>query len=383
MDFELNEEQEILKNTARDFMQREVIPIAGEYDKNKKFPPRELIKKMIPIGYIGTVVPEEYGGHGGDYLCYFILVEELAKAWPSLRTIITTVEAVINMIFNEGSEEQKRRFLPNLLSARVLSFVGITEPNVGSDAGSIETKAVLDGDYFVINGTKILITNGSMADLGLVFCSTDKRKGPKGISALVVEKEISPYQARDIEKMGMDASVLSEIVFEDCHVPKANMLGRDGEGLKIALSLLGVGRCVVAFSVVGVAEACIEACIKYAKERRQFGKPIGSFQLVQEMIVEMVVETEAARLLAFKAGTMVNQGKRCVKEASIAKLYSSEAALRVAHKAIQIHGGYGYTREFPVERFYRDIRHLTMAEGTSEIQKLIIGREIIGISAFV
>jgi len=382
MDFDLTEEQRILRDTARNFIDREVIPIAEQYDKEKKFPPRELIKKMIPLGYLGSVIPEAYGGRGGEYLSYFILVEELARGWPSLRTILTTTEGAANMIYKAGTEEQRRRFLPDLLSADKLAFVGITEPDVGSDASSLQTKAVRNGDFFLINGTKILITNGSMADLGLVFCSTDREKGARGISTFVVEEAVSHYHARDIEKMGMDASVLSEIIFEDCKVPENNLIGKEGDGLKMALSLLNVGRCVVSFSVIGVAQACIEATIKYAHERVQFGKPIGSYQLVQEMIVDMVMETEAARLLSFNAGLLVNQGVRCNKEASIAKFYSTEAALRVVQKAIQIHGGYGYTKEFPIERYYRDIRHLTMAEGTSEIQKLIIGREVTGISAF-
>ncbi len=383
MDFELTQEQIILKNTAREFMEKEVIPIAAEYDRKKMFPPRELIKKLVPLGYIGCVVPEEYGGHGADYLSYFILVEELARAWGSLRTILTVDEGVINMIYTFGTEEQRKKFLPSLLCADKLAFIAITEPNVGSDVSSIETRAQKSGDFYIVNGTKILITNGSRADLGLLYCSTDRSKGRKGISTLIVEKEVSPYETRDIDKMGMDSSVLSELVFEDCKIPVENLLGKEGEGLKLAMSFLNVGRCVVSFSVIGIAQAAIDASIRYAKERKQFGRLIGSFQLIQEHIVDMVVELEAARLLAFKAGVLVNKGIQCNKEASIAKLYATEAALRITNRAIQVHGGYGYTKEFPLERYYRDVRHLTMAEGTSEIQKLIIGREILGISAFV
>ncbi|HID94608.1 MAG TPA: acyl-CoA dehydrogenase [Candidatus Latescibacteria bacterium] len=383
MDFELTEDQKILKDNVRRFMEKEIIPLVPEYEDKQEVPPRSLIKKLLPFGYIGAMIPEEYGGFGADLVTFCILVEELARAWGSLRTIITVDNMVTTMIYKFGTDDQKERFLPRLLSMDYIAAFGLTEPNVGSDASSVETKAVKDGDYYIINGTKTLITNGSIADLVCVYASTDRSKKGKGISAFLVEKDKSPFKASNIPKMGLHSSVLSELVFEDCRVPKENLLGKEGEGLKLALSGLNVGRCVVTFGVVGIGQACLEACIRYAKERYQFGRPIGSFQLVQAMIADMAMELDAARLLGYRAASMVDQGKRCDREASFAKLFATEAVVRIADRAIQVHGGYGYTREFPVERYFRDVRHLTMAEGTSEIQRLIIGRDLLGISAFV
>lgn len=382
MDFDLMEEQIALQKTVRKFLEAEVIPLVDEYEEKEQFPPRELVKKLVPFGYFGGLLPEELGGLGLDYVSYFILIEELARAWSSLRTVLTTNNMVLTNIARNGTEEQKKRFLEPMLRADKIAFFGLTEPNVGSDAASVETRAVLDGDDYVLNGTKTLITHGSLAEIGLVFATTDRSLGAKGISAFIVEKDACRYTARNIKKMGMRASALSELTFEDCRVPRENLLGRPGEGLKMALSMLNVGRCNVAFAVIGVAQACIEASIRYAQERTQFGRPIGGFQLIQGLIAEMVMENDAARLLGYRAAHLLQKGTPCVKEASMAKLFATEAALRTASNAIQIHGGYGYTREFPVERYYRDIRHLTMAEGTSQIQKLMIGREVLGISAF-
>ena len=383
MDFELSEDQKILKDNVRRFMDKEIIPFVPEYEDQRKVPPRSLMKKLLPFGYIGSTLPEEHGGFGSDLFTFCILVEELARAWGSLRTIITVDNMVTTMIYKYGTEEQREKFLPLLTTLDYIAAFGLTEPNVGSDASSVETTAVKDGDDYILNGTKTLITNGSIADLVCVYASTDRSKKGKGVSAFLVEKKESPFKASDIPKMGLRCSVLSELVFEDCRVPKENMLGGEGNGLKLALSGLNTGRCVVTFGVVGVGQACLEACIKYAKERYQFGRAIGSFQLVQAMIAEMAMELDAARLMGYRAASMVDQGKRCDREASFAKLFATEAVVHIADRAIQVHGGYGYTEEFPVERYYRDVRHLTMAEGTSEIQRLIIGRDILGISAFV
>jgi len=296
--------------------------------------------------------------------------------------MVTVSNLVTSLIYKFGTEEQRTQFLRRLINFDYLGAFALTEPNVGSDAGSVETTATRSGDNYVLNGTKTLITNGSIADVICVFATVDRQKGTKGITAFLVEKDKATYQTSDIPKMGMHSSVISEIVFEDCRIPASNRLGSEGEGLKIALSGLNVGRCIVAFAVIGLAQACVDAAIRYAKERTQFGRPIGGFQLIQATIADMAMELDAARLLAFRAASMIDRGIKCTLEASFAKLYATEAALRIASKAIQVHGGYGYTQEYLVERYYRDARHLTMAEGTSEIQRLIIGRELLGLSAF-
>lgn len=382
MDFELTEEQRILKETLRKFMDREIIPLSNEYERERKIITRDILKKLVPFGYVGAEIPEEYGGFGLDTVSYCLMVEELGRAWGALRTMVTVSNLVAAIIYKFGTEEQRTRFLRPLILFDYLGAFALTEPNVGSDAGSVETTATRSGDNYVLNGTKTLITNGSIADVICVFATVDRQKGTKGITAFLVEKDKATYQTSDIPKMGMHSSVISEIVFEDCRIPASNRLGREGEGLKIALSGLNVGRCIVAFAVIGLAQACVDAAIRYAKERTQFGRPIGGFQLIQATIADMAMELDAARLLAFRAASMIDRGIKCTLEASFAKLYATEAALRIASKAIQVHGGYGYTQEYLVERYYRDARHLTMAEGTSEIQRLIIGRELLGLSAF-
>ena len=383
MDFELTEEQKILKDTLRKFMDKEIIPLANEYEEERKIITREIVKKLQSFGYVGATIPEEYGGFGLDTLSYCIMVEELGRAWGALRTMMTISSLIASIIYEFGTEEIKKKFLGPLVSLDHLGAFALTEPNVGSNAGAVETKAVRDGDSYLLSGTKTLITNGSTADIICVFASVDRTKKAKGIAAFLVEKDKAEFSATNIPKMGMHSSVLSELVFEDCRIPASNMLGEEGMGLKIALSGLNLGRCTVAFAVIGLAQACLDAAIRYAKERNQFGRPIGRFQLIQEKIADMVMELDAARLLAFRAASMIDKGANCIKEASIAKLYATEAVLRIATKAAQVHGGYGYTQEYLVERYYRDARHLTMAEGTSEIQRLIIGREILGLSAFV
>ena len=383
MDFELTDEQRILKDTLHKFMNNEIIPIANEYENERKLVTKDIYKKLEQFGYIGATIPEEYGGFGVDNISYCIMVEELGRAWGALRSMMTVSSLVTTIIYKFGSEEIRKRLIPPLTSLDYLGAFGLTEPNVGSDAGSVEATAVRDGDEYIINGTKTMITNGSIADVIIVMASVDRSKKAKGVTAFLVEKENSEYKSSNIQKMGMHSSVLSELVFEDCRIPASNILGEEGKGLKIALSGLNLGRCIVAFAVIGLARACLEAAIEYAKGRTQFGKPIGKFQLVQEKIANMAMELDAARLLAFRAASMIDKGINCVKESSFAKLYATEAVLRIASQTIQIHGGYGYTQEFLVERYYRDARHLTMAEGTSEIQRLIIGRELLGMSAIV
>jgi len=381
MDFELTEEQKILQDTVKKFMDNEVAPIVEECEKKKEMP-RDLIKKLIPLGYVGALVPPEYGGLGLDYISLRILMEEAGRTWGALRIMANgPLNLIPYTICVNGTEEQKKRFIPSLLSADKTAFLAITEPNVGSDASGVETRADLKNDHYLLNGTKMWVTNGSTADIGIVFASLDKSKGPKGITAFIVDKEETPYSATDIEKMFGHAMVASELVFEDARVPKENMFGPEGQGLKIALTTLNEGRHNVAMGSVGIAQACINASVKYAKERKQFGKPIGSFQLVQKLIVEMVADTMASRLLGYQAAKCLDTGGRCDRYCSVAKLFACEAAFKTASNALQVHGGYGYSKEFPIERYFRDARGAMIPEGTTEIQTLIIGRDVLGMSA--
>ena len=381
MDFELTEEQKILQDTVKKFMDNEVAPIVEECEKKKEMP-RDLIKKLIPLGYVGALVPPEYGGLGLDYISLGILMEEAGRTWGALRIMANgPLNLIPYTICVNGTEEQKKRFIPSLLSADKTAFLAITEPNVGSDASGVETRADLKNDHYLLNGTKMWVTNGSTADIGIVFASLDKSKGPKGITDFIVDKEETPYSATDIEKMFGHAMVASELVFEDARVPKENMFGPEGQGLKIALTTLNEGRHNVAMGSVGIAQACINASVKYAKERKQFGKPIGSFQLVQKLIVEMVADTMASRLLGYQAAKCLDTGGRCDRYCSVAKLFACEAAFKTASNALQVHGGYGYSKEFPIERYFRDARGAMIPEGTTEIQTLIIGRDVLGMSA--
>jgi alkylation response protein AidB-like acyl-CoA dehydrogenase len=376
MDFELSEEQRLLRDNARRFLEREVAPLVADHERRGAFP-EALYPKLVEPGFVGATVPEAHGGHGLDLTSYLVLVEELAYCWGSLRSSVTTHNMVASIIAEFGSEEQRRRHLTGLVAGTTLGFFGLTEPNVGSDASGVECTAEPTGDAYRLSGTKIMITNGTIAGTGVVIARV-KDAGP---TALIVSREESRYEARTLEKMGNLATPLAELSFEDTLVPRANVIGEVGKGLRVALRGLAGGRCSVAFAAVGLARAALDAAIRYAKERRQFGKPIGGFQLVQEMIAEMANLTDAARLLSYRAAAALEAGGKGILESSQAKLFATEAGLRTAHLAIQIHGGYGYTREFPVERFYRDLRHLTLAEGTSQIQQLVIGRELLGIDA--
>ena len=382
MDFQLNEEQRILQKEVRRFLEKEIAPLVNEYEYDRKPLTKEIIKKLEPFGFTRAIVPEERGGLG-DFVSFFIMIEELSRVWGSLRALISATSNVAYIIAMRGTKEQREKFLPGLFSLDHQACFALTEPNVGSDASAVETTAERKGDHYLINGSKTLITGGSMADVVCLYATVDRSKRGKGITAFLVKKGESQFEASNIKKMGMHSSVLSELSFDDSRVPIENLLGEEGEGLKIALAGLNIGRVAISFSAVGIAQAALDAAISYCKKRVQFGKPIGGFQLVQEMIVDMAVKVDAARLLSLRAAELLNRGTECRREASFAKLFSTEMMMDVANKAIQVHGGYGYTEEFPVERYYRDGRHLTLAEGTSEIQKLIVGRDILGISAFV
>ena len=385
MDFGLSEEQRIIQDSVRKFLAKEIAPLVEEYERERKLIGKEIIKKLEPYGYASGLVPEEQGGLGLDYLTYGLMVEELSRAWASLRTLVTSSALATKLIARVGSVEQQAKFLPPLMAMDQIACFALTEPNVGSDTSALETKAQRDGDYYLLNGTKTLITGGSLAELVLVYAKVKDAGGGRGnggLTAFLVHRSESTFEARNIRKMGLHASPLSELAFVDCRVPAANRLGQEGEGQRIALSGLNAGRVNVTFAVVGLGQAALEASIRYAQERVQFGKTIAHFQLVQEMIVQMALKVDTARLLGMRAATLLDQGVDCRREASLAKLYATEAMLEVCNQAIQVHGGYGYTEEFPVERYYRDLRHLTMAEGTTQIQTLLLGREILGVPAF-
>jgi len=385
---ELNEEQKILKKNVREFMDNEIAPIADDYDRKYHPLPKDmaidLLKKLVPFGYIGAVLPQEYGGQNLDLVSYGILVEEISRAYSSLGLIaIMQQEALLPILSKEGTAEQKAKFIPKVLSLDKIACFGLTEPDVGSGARDVKTTAVPDGDYYIINGTKNWITNGEIADIAVVFASTDRSKGDKGISCFIVDKAESPFTARELPKLGLRSCPTSEVIFEDCRVPKSNLLGNLGNAYRMALADLVEIRVSVGMTAVGIAQASIDAAVKYAQERKQFGRPIGSFQLVQEMIADMAIMTEAARFFCYRAYYLLNKGETCFKEASMAKAFGTEMAVDVTSKAIQVHGAYGISEEYPVERYFRDARTLTFPDGATQIQKLIIGREMLGISAFV
>ncbi|MEE9584658.1 MAG: acyl-CoA dehydrogenase family protein [Candidatus Brocadiales bacterium] len=386
MDFELTPEQKAVKEMARRFAEREIIPVARENDRKCRFP-HEIIKKMAPLGLVGGPVPEKYGGAGLDFTSHAIITEEIGRACSSVRTTLSVQVSLVELcILNWGTEEQKQKYLPPLCRGEMIGCFALTEPGAGSDAANQSTRAVPAGDDWVLNGAKTWISNAGVADLAIVIArtGTDDREKHEGLTAFLVEcKKTKGFTTRDIEnKLGLRSSNTAEIFLEDCEVPGPAVLGAVGQGFKVALSGLDNGRFSVAAGCVGISQACIDAGVKYAKERVQFDRPIGSFQLIQDMVARMVTDTEAARLLVYKAADVKNKGKRGTLETSIAKYFASEAALRAANMAVQIHGGYGYSDEFPVERYLRDARVATIYEGTSEIQKLIIGRDVLGLRAF-
>jgi len=385
---ELNEEQKLLKKNVRDFLEREIIPIADEYDRKYHPLPRDvavdLLRKLVPFGFIGSTLPPEHGGQGLDLVSYGVLGEEMARAYLSLGMIAMMQDAaLLPVLVNHGTAEQKERYIHQVMSLEKITCFCLTEPDVGSGARDIKTTAVADGDCYVINGTKTWITNGGIADLALLFASTDPSKGARGISAFLVDKAESPFTTRELPKLGCRSCPTSEVIFEDCRVPRSNLVGNPGEAYVLALGELMSIRVSVGMGAVGLAQAAIDAAIKYAQERKQFGRPIGKFQLVQEMIADMVMITEAARFLCYQAYHLLNKGEVCFREASMAKAFCTEMAVGVTSKAIQVHGAYGISEEYPVERYFRDARTLTFPDGASQIQKLIIGREMLGMSAFV
>jgi butyryl-CoA dehydrogenase len=384
MDLELTDEQRAVREMARKFADEYIVPVARDNDVHERFP-GDIIAKMGELGLLGGPVPVEYGGAGLDYISQALVTEEIGKACSSVRTTISVQISLVELsLARWGTEEQKRRYLPSLGSGKLIGCFGLTEPNAGSDPSAMETTAVADGDHWVLNGRKIWISNGGVAGLAMVFAQTDKSRGHRGIGAFLVERGTPGFSSRDMHgKLGLRASNTAELLLDDCRIPKDHVLGHAGDGFKVAMSALDNGRYSVAAGCVGICQGCVDASVRYAKERRQFDRPIGSFQLVQDLIARMIVDTEAARLLVFRAGHLKNQGVRCTREVSIAKYFASEAAVRCALDAIQVHGSYGYSNEYPVERYLRDAKVATIYEGTSQIQKLLIASHDLGIRAFV
>ncbi len=382
MSFDLTPEQEMIRRTAREFAENEIMPGARDRDREGRFP-REIIAKLGALGFMGPTVPEEYGGMGLDFLSEAIIFEEIGRADSSIRTTLSVQISLTELpILRWGTEEQKRKYLPRLASGEWIGCFGLTEPGAGSDASNLATRAVRDGDEWVINGRKMWISNGGVASLAIIFAQTDPSLKHKGTAAFLVETSTPGFSAPTIHgKLGLRSSNTAELVLEDVRVPASNMLGDIGQGFRIAMSALDDGRFGVASGCVGIIQGCVDASVKYAQERHAFGEPIASFQLVQELIADMVLDLEAARLLVYRAGYLKNKGVPNTRETSLAKWYASEAAVRAALNAIQVHGGYGYSDEYPVERYLRDAKVATLYEGTTQIQKLIIGRYATGIDA--
>ena len=384
MYLDLTDEQRAVREMARKFADEYIIPVARDNDINERFP-GDIIERMGDLGLLGGPIPVEYGGAGLDYISHALVTEEIGKACSSVRTTISVQISLVELsLASWGTEEQKRRYLPAMCSGKLIGCFGLTEPNAGSDPSGMETSAVADGDHWVLNGHKIWISNGGVADLAIVFAQTNKSKGNRGIGAFLVDRGTPGFSTRDMHgKLGLRASNTSELILEDCRILKGQLLGEVAEGFKVAMSALDNGRYSVAAGCVGICQGCTDASVRYAKERKQFGRAIGSFQLVQDLIARMIVDTEAARLLVFRAGHLKNQGRRCTREISMAKYFASEAAVRCALDAIQVHGSYGYSNEYPVERYLRDAKVATIYEGTSQIQKLLIASHDLGIRAFV
>src|SRR3984893_11253533 len=373
LNLELNEEQKLLQRTVREFADNEVKPLAREIDETGNFP-RETFRKAAELGLTGVALPESEGGAGFDHIAYSIVIEEISRCCASTGVILSVQNSLYcDPIHRFGTEEQKEKFLLPFARGEKIGCYALTEPQAGSNAAALQTKAILRGDKYILNGTKAWITNGGAADAAIVYVNTHPEKGEKGITALVVEKCTPGFKTGNEEKkLGISATACCELIFTDCEVPAANRIGNEGEGYKVALSTLDGGRIGIAAQATGIAQGAFEAALAWSQQRMAFGHPISQFQAIQFMLADMSTEIDAARLLVRKAAWKQDTGARFSMDAAIAKLFASEMATRVTHKAIQIHGGYGYSREYPVERAYRDARITEIYEGTSEIQRLVI-----------
>ncbi|MGW2670284.1 acyl-CoA dehydrogenase family protein [Streptomyces sp. NPDC001272] len=384
MNLELSEEQEAVRRLARAFTDREVSPYAAAWDRAESVD-RSIVKKLGDLGFLGLTVPEEYGGSGGDHLSYVLVTEELGRGDSAVRGIVSvSLGLVAKTLAAWGTEEQKRAWLPRLCSGEALGCFGLTEPGTGSDAAALTTRAVRDGDAYVITGSKMFITNGTWADLVLLFARTDPADpGHRGISAFLVLADTPGLTRREVHgKLGLRGQATAELTLDGVRVPASAMLGPEGKGFSVAMSALAKGRMSVAAGCVGIAQAALDAAVSYAAQREQFGKPIAHHQLVQELIADISVDVDAARLLTWRVADLIDRGQPFATEASTAKLFASEAAVRAASNALQVHGGYGYVDEYPAGKLLRDARVMTLYEGTSQIQKLLIGRARTGVSAF-
>jgi len=384
LDFGLSEEQQLLQKTVREFAESELAPHAREWDEKQEFP-REVFSKLGALGLMGVVWPAEYGGSGLTTLDYAIVMEELARVDAGVALSVAAHNSLCSgHIFLAGTDEQKRRFLAPLARGEKVGCWGLTENSAGSDAGGTRTTAVRAGEGWVLNGSKTFITNGRVADTAVVMAVTDREKGKKGISAFIVERGAKGFRAgKKEDKLGVRSSDTSELVFEDCRIPAGNLLGAEGHGFIDTLRILDRGRIGIAAFSVGIAQACLEASMRYARERRQFGHAIAEFQAVQFKIADMATRVDAARLLTWRAAYLRDRGKEHTAESSMAKLYASEMSVQAALDAVQIHGGYGYVKDYPVERYLRDSKLGTIGEGTSEVQRLVIARELLKLRGMV
>ena len=378
MNFTLTKEQELVRQMVRDFAVNEVKPIAAEIDVTERFP-MENVKKMGELGVMGIPFSTEFGGAGGDVLSYIIAVEELSKVCATTGVILSAHTSLCASLINEnGTPAQKEKYLRDLCTGNKIGAFGLTEPGAGTDAAGQQTTAVLDGDNYILNGSKIFITNGGVADTFIIFAMTDKSKGTKGISAFIVEKGFQGFSiGKKEDKLGIRASSTTELIFENCIVPKENLIGKEGKGFGIAMKTLDGGRIGIAAQALGIAEGALEEAIKYMKERKQFGRPISAFQGLQWMVAEMSTKIEAARFLVYKAAWLKENKQPYSIDAARAKLYAAEVAMDVTTKAVQLFGGYGYTKEYPVERMMRDAKITEIYEGTSEVQKMVISGSLL------
>ena len=378
MDFALTNDQKMLQDQVRKFAQAELAPQAPELDKTGEFPWQSL-KKMAQLGLLGVIVPEQYGGSGFDFVSLAIAIEEISRACASTGVIVAVNNSLTAYpIMQFGSEDQKKKYLPPLCNGEKIGAFGLTEPNAGSDVAAMESSARLEGDHYVLNGTKRFITNGGEAGIFIVFAYTNREMKHKGISTFLVERDTPGFSlGKHEDLMGIRATANCELIFEDVKVPKENLLGKEGDGFKICMNTLDVSRIDIGAQAVGIAQAALDEAIKYSKERKAFGQPISNFEMIQSMIAEMATEIQAARLLVHYAGHCKDKGmQRFSKESAMSKFYASEIAVDVARKAVQVHGGYGYSKDYPVERLYRDAKILELYEGTSEVQKIVIAREL-------
>lgn len=383
MNLELSAEQSAVRDLARAFTEREIAPYAAEWDRAESVD-RALVKKLGSVGFLGLTVPEEYGGSGGDHLSYVLVTEELGRGDSAVRGIVSvSLGLVAKTIASWGSEEQKRSWLPRLCAGEALGCFGLTEPGTGSDAGNLTTRATREGDSYLISGSKMFITNGTWADVVLLFARTNDEPGHRGVSAFLVPADSPALTRREIHgKLGLRGQATAELALDEVRVPASAMLGPEGKGFSVAMSALAKGRMSVAAGCVGIAQAALDAAVSYAAQREQFGKPIAHHQLVQELIADISVDVDAARLLTWRVADLIDRGQPFATESSTAKLFASEAAVRAASNALQVHGGYGYIDEYPAGKLLRDARVMTLYEGTSQIQKLLIGRARTGVSAF-